>query len=78
MLDMWMLLVLMPVIVLVFRSRGILTERVVAHPNILSSFRPPTFVIKGGSQATFAEMEFTLLETELCVPYRSRFMCLMM
>jgi len=40
MLDMWLLLVLMPVIVLVLRSRGIFTERVVAHPNTLSLFPP--------------------------------------
>jgi len=38
MLDVWLLLVLLPVIILVLRSRGILTERVVAHPNTLSPF----------------------------------------
>jgi len=40
MLDMWLLLVLLPIIVLALRSRGIFTERVVAHPNTLSPFSP--------------------------------------
>jgi len=38
--DMWLLLVLLPVTVLVLRSRGILTKRVVAHLITLSPFSP--------------------------------------
>jgi len=29
----------------------------------------------GGSQAAYAELEFTPLDAEFHVPYRSRFMC---
>ena len=36
MCDIWLILVLLPKIDLVLRSRGILTERVVAHPIAIS------------------------------------------
>ena len=37
---MWLLMVLLPTTVLVLRSRGILTERTVAHPITLSPWSP--------------------------------------
>jgi len=36
--DMWLLLVLLPATVLVLRSPGILTERIIFHPITLSPF----------------------------------------
>jgi len=71
MLDMWLLLVLLPVIVLVLRSRGVLTERVVAHPNTLSPFPPDLCYDKWKlGQIAYAELESTPPDTELCVAYR--------
>jgi len=41
-------------------------------------FFPQVFLVVGEIQATYVELKSTLVEKELCVPYRSRFMSLTM
>jgi len=56
--DMWLILVLLPKIDLVLRSRGILTERVVAHPITLSLFSPG-FCYDKWKSSYLRELEFS-------------------
>ena len=56
--DMWLLLVLSPTTVLVLRSRGILTERVITHPITISLF-PQVFIATGRSRFIYVELEST-------------------